>query len=81
MTTGQKCDTIYKVNQRVAHLHGMTLTHRNRAIDGDSGGPWWWGNIAYGVHSGRTPHNILWRDVFTPIHFGTGNIGSTLLLL
>jgi hypothetical protein len=65
MTTGQKCDTIYKVNQRVAHLHGMTLTHRNRAIDGDSGGPWWWGNIAYGVHSGRTPHNILWLLLVT----------------
>lgn len=42
--------------------------HNREADSGDSGGPWFYGNTAYGIHSG---YKSIWgftRDVFTPVH-------------
>ncbi len=40
---------------------------RDLAINGDSGGPWLYGGVAYGIHSGNNQYPVgTYRDVFTP---------------
>ena len=40
---------------------------RDVAIGGDSGGPWLYGGVAYGIHSGNNEYPVgTKRDVFTP---------------
>jgi len=41
-------------------------THRDKADGGDSGGPWYWGSTAYGIHSGYAYIAPFTRDQFTP---------------
>ncbi len=35
-------------------------------VDGDSGGPWLYGGIAYGIHHGNNEYAGLTRDYYTP---------------
>jgi hypothetical protein len=40
---------------------------RDLAIGGDSGGPWLYGGVAYGIHSGNNQYPVgTTRDVYTP---------------
>lgn len=40
---------------------------RNLAIKGDSGGPWYYGGVAYGIHSGNNEYPIGTKvDAYTP---------------
>ena len=34
-------------------------------INGDSGGPVFWGQAAYGLHRGRTLEWLKWRDMWS----------------
>lgn len=66
-TTGQRCDTVkarYKCNGSRCGL--VAMNHRY-AAGGDSGGPWFWGNTAYGIHQGAIRITFVLRDVFTPV--------------
>lgn len=44
------------------------VTDRDQAVGGDSGGPWFYGNTAYGIHQGNyiDPVNGLKYDQYTP---------------
>lgn len=66
-TSGATCDEVYKLNQCRGVYCGQAMTHRRKAANGDSGGPWYWGTTGYGVHSGYKTYNLLQRDMFTPI--------------
>lgn len=69
-TTGRTCDTTYLDDQcRDSYCDMMTMTHRY-ASGGDSGGPWFSGNTAYGIHSGWVTIWLAERDMFTPINSG-----------
>ena len=35
-------------------------------MDGDSGGPWLYGGVAYGIHHGNNEYVGVIRDYFTP---------------
>ena len=39
----------------------------DRSEDGDSGGPWFYGSTAYGIHQGYWYYFPKVRDVFTPV--------------
>ncbi|MER5455229.1 S1 family peptidase [Micromonospora sp. NPDC002389] len=76
-TSGATCDEVYQLNQCRDQYCGLAMTHRRKAAGGDSGGPWYWGTAAYGVHSGYKTYNLLTRDMFTP----TQQVHITLGLL
>jgi len=67
-STGRTCDVTYLDNQcRDSYCDMMTMSNR-KAAPGDSGGPWYSGPTAYGVHSGYVTINGAARDMFTPIN-------------
>ena len=76
-TSGATCDEVYQLNQCRDQYCGLVMTHRRKAAGGDSGGPWYWGTAAYGVHSGWKTYNLINRDMFTP----TQQVHITLGLL
>lgn len=65
-TTGKECDEVYQLNHCRGDYCHLTAMHNREADGGDSGGPWYWGNTAYGIHSGYKWWNFKYRDVFTP---------------
>lgn len=45
----------------------MTMVKEVITEPGDSGGPWFLGTTAYGIHSGRARVWFRLRSVFTPV--------------
>lgn len=70
-TTGQTCDVVYQRNHCLGNRCHLTLTENHYAKGGDSGGPWFWGNTAYGIHSGSKNYPWTWsaRSSFTPVTY------------
>jgi streptogrisin C len=66
-TTGAHCDDVYKKNQCRDVYCGLMATHRRHAEGGDSGGPWYYGPTAYGIHHGWKTIFLIRRDLFTPV--------------
>jgi hypothetical protein len=55
-TTGASCSTVLHVDvtltfDGIAHQYEVKMADRIDAA-GDSGGPWYWGSVAFGIHSG-----------------------------
>lgn len=72
-STGQTVDRVYRLNVSSDHIEGLVAMHNRKARRGDSGGPWFNGATAYGIHHGTK--NAFWglqffkyRDLFTPVH-------------
>ncbi|MFD4957878.1 S1 family peptidase [Microbacterium sp. NPDC058389] len=80
MTSGFDCDTTYLANQCRGSYCGMMTMNNRECQPGDSGGPWFSGSTAYGVHSGYVTIWGLNRDMFTPINSGLSTLGITLKL-
>lgn len=63
-------DVVYKTGTcRGLSICRLTMMSRRYAQGGDSGGPWYWGNTAYGIHSG---YQWSWgynRDQLTPLTY------------
>lgn len=68
--TGYKCTTVYRNNvcREAGAYCGLTAASREVTYFGDSGGPWFFGTNAYGVHSARTSINGAVRSLFTPVN-------------
>ncbi|RFU43255.1 hypothetical protein DZF91_02065 [Actinomadura logoneensis] len=71
-TTGAKCTKVYKNGQCVKwsglpKYCGLTAVTNEPTKPGDSGGPWYWGNDAYGLLSGSKRIMFKTRDLFTPV--------------
>ncbi len=64
--SGKSCDYVYQLNHCWDDYCHLTAMHNDNAEGGDSGGPWFYGTVAYGVHSGYKWWNFKFRDVFTP---------------
>jgi hypothetical protein len=49
---------------------------------GDSGGPWFWGQTAYGLHQGWKAYPLWWNecDLFTMVVNLPSGIGVTVLV-
>lgn len=69
-TTGYKCATVYRNNvcREAGKYCGLTAVTKEVTDFGDSGGPWFLYNTAFGVHSARTSINGAVRSLFTPIN-------------
>lgn len=65
-TTGRTCSTVYKLNTTRGIYKGLTATKKSVTDHGDSGGPWYYGGTAYGVHSGRASIWLVSRSQFSP---------------
>jgi hypothetical protein len=76
--THYTCDVTFKDNEcRDNYCDMMTMQHRY-AASGDSGGPWFAGNTAYGVHSGYKTLSSSLRDMFTPVSTAFGALEVNL---
>lgn len=74
-TTHETCDAVQSFFEcRGVYCNLVNMGNR-RADGGDSGGPWYSGDVAIGVHSGYTCTLWICRDQFTPIR---NNIGPNL---
>lgn len=50
------CDEVWSANQNVSidgyGFGAAAVTYNDNTVPGDSGGPWYWGNYAKGIHNG-----------------------------
>lgn len=67
--TGKTRDRVYRTNVCVDNntICKVVLMRNDRSEKGDSGGPWFWGNRAYGIHQGGWFVGYKVRDAFTPV--------------
>lgn len=69
-TSGYDCEQIYDVSVSYypdsRRAYNMIAVESHITSGGDSGGPWFLGNTAYGVHSGVAKVDGVNRSVFTP---------------
>lgn len=77
-TTGRTSDEVYRTNQCRGIYCGLTMNHRHHTETGDSGGPWYWGNTGYGVHSGWKTYLAIERSMFTPVRMGADALNVTV---
>jgi hypothetical protein len=79
VATGFKCDTIYNTG---ACWPGMGCafyaTEGGVTSGGYSGGPWFNGNYALGIHKGATFSSLAMRSHFTRINLALNSMGLTL---
>ncbi len=68
-STGRQSDNVYQLNHCNGSRCHLTAMHNREASGGDSGGPWYLGNTAYGIHQGGKWWNLKWRDLFTPVSY------------
>jgi streptogrisin C len=66
-TTGYNCDDVYQLNHCNGSRCGLVAMRNRYAEGGDSGGPWFYNNTAYGIHQGGKYWNLKWRDLYTPV--------------
>jgi hypothetical protein len=84
VVTGQKKYKVYQVN--TCHFHeqpkktycGLAVADTANSGLGDSGGPWFVGTTAKGIHSGSIRINGQNRNLFTDITVVTGAVGATI---
>lgn len=85
-SSGSDCSSIYQINVCNTYSSGDTYcglirTHRyTGSRDGDSGGPWYYGNNAYGVHSGSGWYYGIKRNLFTSTYYGLPDAGLKIKL-
>ncbi|WP_261718230.1 S1 family peptidase [Streptomyces sp. FZ201] len=68
LTSGKTCSTVKYRNVNLDGLLHMVIMKGNKCQDGDSGGPWYYGGTAYGIHTGLTSYDGTNRCVFTPAY-------------
>lgn len=74
ITTGFTCDEIHSLNNTLTDDEGYVIeslvqTKGHNLEGGDSGGPWFYGNAAFGLSFGHRRTGFFWlfeRDLFTP---------------
>lgn len=66
--TGYGCEEVYRLNECSSGYCGLTAMKSRITDTGDSGGPWFYGNTAYGIHHGGKTILFIWRSLFTPTY-------------
>lgn len=78
-TTGYSCDQVYKLNVCSGEYCGLTAMKSWKVSAGDSGGPWFWGNTAYGITQGSKYISFGYRDLFSPTYYLPDALGVDVL--
>lgn len=65
---GYVLNSFYRMGPDGTYSDGpIVQMDRDLAINGDSGGPWLYGGVAYGIHSGNNEYPVgTVRDIYTP---------------
>ncbi|QVJ03466.1 hypothetical protein KGD82_27665 (plasmid) [Nocardiopsis eucommiae] len=64
-TTGRSCSTVRQRQVSAGGKSNLVVMNSTNSRGGDSGGPWYNGGTAYGIHMGR----VGGRAAFTPAYF------------
>ena len=74
VASGATCQVVIDLNRCAVGTCGLVWTDRSVTIGGDSGGPWFYGTYALGIHRGWLDEKEYWYsmsirkgEVFTPI--------------
>ena len=79
-TTGRQCDEVFKVNVSSGSADRQVLMTNDEAEGGDSGGPWYLGSSAYGVHRGSKWSWFKQRDVWSQLRYVDDAINVNVVL-
>ncbi|MEO1231466.1 MAG: S1 family peptidase [Myxococcota bacterium] len=80
-TTPQRCDTVHRVNVSSGGEDRLAMMKNNYADHGDSGGPWFYGSTAYGVHEGGQQGFLWkWRSVWSQLVYIDDALNLTLMM-
>lgn len=77
-TTGNHCDNVrdtYVCKDEYCNLVSMD---DHDTDSGDSGGPWYYGQHAYGVHKGSHSSGLQLRAIWTPIYNTLGDLSLSI---
>ena len=69
------CTTVGKLSTSRGKYDGLVSVSRKVSKSGDSGGPWYSGGVAYGVHSGWHWRKSNKRSQFTPVYGRVAEMG------
>lgn len=83
-TTGYSCDTVKSVDICIDYGGGITWcgldkTYNHISAGGDSGGPWFYGNTARGIHSDGSEDGPNGWSSYTRIGRVEGSLNATVL--
>lgn len=73
-------DKVYQLNHCKDDACHLTAMHNEHGVDGDSGGPYYFGNTAYGIHQGEKWYMLKMRDLFTPVTYFDEALGITVAI-
>lgn len=76
-SSGYHCDSVYQLNHCNGDRCGLVAMQNRVAAGGDSGGPWFSNNHAYGIHQGYK----YWfgnRDLYTPVVYLPTSLGVSV---
>ena len=62
------CQSVRRVNVCAIFVCRLVSMENDFSARGDSGGPVYWGNTAYGIHRGKT-WNWGWREIFSQTRY------------
>lgn len=66
--TGASCDEVRVLTSCRDDYCNLVDMDVRKAGEGDSGGPWYYGSTAYGIHSGRHSTLFGYHDQWTPLY-------------
>lgn len=71
-TSGFRCDVVFRTSvskmSQGAQLNRLVAMNGDHSQGGDSGGPWYNGGVAAGLHHGPKTINGVSRDLFSKVH-------------
>lgn len=67
-TSGKTCSTVKYRNVSISGLQHMVIMKGNACQGGDSGGPWYYGGTAYGIHTGLANYDGTKQCMFAPAY-------------
>jgi streptogrisin C len=76
--TGQTCDQVRDTFTCRDNYCNLVSMDNREAGAGDSGGPWYYGSAAYGVHSGYHTSWFQKRDQWTPVYNTLGDLSLNI---
>lgn len=78
-TTGYGCEQVLSVNECQGDSCRLVAMQSHITDGGDSGGPWFWNNTAYGVHKGWKSISGVQRSTFSQAHLMSNAIGVSVV--
>ncbi|MEN2468058.1 S1 family peptidase [Ornithinibacillus sp. JPR2-1] len=74
--TGYKCRQVHKTGLKHGSYGNQVVVTAHVTTGGDSGGPWFYGNSAVGVHSGKRTVDGVVRSRFTNVNYISSALNS-----